>query len=422
MSTRDALSTHGFHKPQPLFFALKSAASTFSVLSVPSVVKTAAVIRATPKALHELACLFLKLGIIGFGGPAAHIAMMEDEVVRRRQWLTREAFLDLVGATNLIPGPNSTEMAIHIGRIRAGTPGLIVAGVCFILPAMLLVMGCAWLYVKFGSLPQAGALLRGIHPVIIAIVAQALWSLGRTAIKSSFHAILGILVALAALGGLDELLLLFSAALAAMIARRPSPDRQTIHHSIGPVPVVTLAITSSAAVVPYSLPSLFLFFLKVGSVLFGSGYVLLAFLRADLVERWHWLSEPQLLDAIAIGQITPGPVFTTATFIGYLLGGVPGSILATVGIFLPAFFFVAISAPYIARLRASPVAGAFLDGLNVASLALMAVVTGHLAHGAIRDVPTLALAAISVILLIRYRLNSAWLVLAGAAAAPFLPT
>lgn len=377
--------------------------------------------------LGELATLFLKLGVIGFGGPAAHIAMMEDEVVRRRGWLTRDAFLDLLGATNLIPGPNSTEMAIHIGRERAGAAGLVVAGACFILPAMLLVMACGWAYVRFGSLPQVGALLYGVKPVIIAVVVQALWGLSRSAVKTTSLAVIGAAVAIAVALGVNELLLLLLAGIAATLqARWRARSTKAAKVAAGCVlplaaanakaaPLVAAAAAGAGAF-PFGIWPLFLFFLKVGSVLFGSGYVLLAFLRADLVERWRWLTEAQLLDAIAIGQVTPGPVFTTATFIGYILGGVPASLAATLGIFLPAFVFVAISAPYIPKLRASPVAGAFLDGVNVASLALMAVVTWHLGMNALRDFFTVASALIAAVLLFRFRVNSAWLVLGGAAA------
>lgn len=343
--------------------------------------------------LGELARLFLKLGSIAFGGPAAHIAMFEDEVVRRRGWLTREEFLDLLGAVNLIPGPNSTELAIHVGHRRAGWAGLIVAGSCFILPAALIVTVMAWAYVKFGRLPQVEGLLYGIKPVIIAIVVQALWRLGQTAVKNRWLALLGVAAATLSFFGVNELIVLFG---------------------IGVLPVFGRIRKTALAVEPFSLALLFFFFLKVGAVLFGTGYVLLAFLRADLVGRWGWLTEGQLLDAIAVGQVTPGPLFTTATFIGYLLAGKTGAALATVGIFLPAFVFVAISGPLVPRLRRSPVAGAFLDGVNVASLALMVVVTWQLGRAALVDPLTIGLAAVSAFVLLRYRLNSVWLVLAGA--------
>ena len=351
--------------------------------------------------LIELAKLFLKLGVIGFGGPAAHIAMMEDEVVRRRYWLTREEFLDLLGATNLIPGPNSTEMAIHIGHRRAGWPGLLVAGTCFIVPAMLIVLGCAWVYVHYGKMPQAEAVLYGIKPVIIAVVVQALWGFGKTALKNTL--LWAVAVAAAALNyfGANELVLLLCAGLIVAAFRRSKH---------------VLAFPLFAAITPFSASALFLVFLKIGSVLYGSGYVLLAFLRSDFVERLGWLTEAQLLDAVAVGQITPGPVFTTGTFIGYILGGTPAALLATLGIFLPAFVFVALSGPLVPRIRKSPIAGAFLDGVNAASLALMAVVTMQLGRAAFVDWLTILLGAASAVLLIHFRLNSAWLVLGGAAA------
>jgi chromate transporter len=342
--------------------------------------------------LTELAQLFLKLGTTAFGGPAAHVAMMHEEVVVRRRWLSREEFLDLVGASNLIPGPNSTELAIHIGHRRAGRPGLLVAGACFILPAAFIVTACAWAYVRYGTLPQASGILYGIKPVIIAIVLIALRDLARSAIKDSASAaICAASIALAFLG-VNELVILLLGALAAAVPR---------------------TVLSVAA--PFALWPLFWFFTKVGSVLYGSGYVLLAFLRADLVDRWHWLTEAQLLDAIAVGQFTPGPVFTTATFIGYLLGGYGGAAIATIGIFAPAFFFVAISGPLVPRIRRSPVAGAALNGVNAASLALMVAVTCTLGRAALVDLPSVLLALGSAAALSYFRINSAWLVLAGAA-------
>jgi chromate transporter len=369
-----------------------------------------------------VARLFLKLGTTAFGGPAAHIAMMEEEVVRRRKWLTHQEFLDLLGATNLIPGPNSTELAIHIGHRRAGWPGLIIAGVCFILPAMLIVTAIAWAYVRFGTLPEASALLYGVKPVIIAVVVQALWNLGKSAVKTKLLAAVGIIATAASFCGINELLVLFGCGFV-LLAIRAADKKQPVAlggfaplfaNAPGASATIATAATATAIAAPFSLNLMFFFFLKVGAVLFGSGYVLLAFLRADLVERWHWLTESQLLDAIAVGQFTPGPVFTTATFIGYLLSGPTGALVATVGIFLPAFVFVALSAPFIPRLRASPLAGAFLDGVNVASLALMAVVTWQLGASALVDGLTLALAAIAAAVLIGWKINSAWLVLGGA--------
>jgi chromate transporter len=374
-----------------------------------------------PGRLAELARLFLKLGTIGFGGPAAHIALMEDEVVRRRGWLTRERFLDLLGATNLIPGPNSTEMAIHVGHQRAGWRGLVVAGVSFILPAFLIVLACAWAYGRYGTLPVAEGLLRGVKPVIIAIVLQALWGLGRTATRTRPLAALGLVSLAAAAAGVHELAVIFGAGvLAALVVRARSESASRVH-GVALLPLGAAAVASSAAAAPFSLSSLFLVFLKIGSVLFGSGYVLLAFLRSDLVVRRGWLSEGQLLDAVAVGQVTPGPVFTTATFVGYVLGGVPGAVLATVGIFLPAFVFVALSGPLVPRIRRSPVAGAFLDGVNVASIALMALVTAQLGRAAIVDGWTAAIAVAAAVLLLRFRARAAWLVPAAGLLGLVLP-
>lgn len=365
--------------------------------------------------LGELARLFLKLGIVGFGGPAAHVAMMEDEVVRRRGWLSRERFLDLVGATNLIPGPNSTELAIHLGRERAGWAGLLVAGSCFIVPAFLIVAAIAWAYATWGTLPVAAGLLAGVKPVVLAVIAQALWGLGRAAAKTLPLALLGAAAAAANALGVHELVVLgVAAALSGLATLAPGGGRGA---SALALPALPLALAAPAAATPTSL---FLVFAKIGSVIFGSGYVLLAFLRADLVERLGWLTEAQLLDAVAVGQVTPGPVFTTATFVGWILSGPWGAIAATAGIFLPAFLFVAISAPWIERLRASRATASILDGVNVASLGLMAVVAVRLAAGALTGPATVALAAVAALLLLRFRVNSAWLVLGGAAVGVFL--
>ncbi len=364
--------------------------------------------------LKELALVFLKLGTIAFGGPAAHIAMMDDEFVRRRNWLKREQFLDILGITNLIPGPSSTEMAIHIAYLRGGLVGLVVGGSCFILPAATIVLALAWVYVSFGKLPQIAGLLYGVKPVAIAIILQALWRLARAAVKTQF---LGA-IALVAIGlsflGVNVLIVLFGTG-ATVGFEQWLVQRQTgkIPHGLIAAPLFALApvatTTSTISLVP-----LFLVFLKVGAVLFGSGYLLLAFLHDDLVVHRHWLSDAQLLDAIAIGQVTPGPVFTTATFIGYILAGFPGAIVATIAIFLPAFGFVALCRPVVPFLRRSPVAGAVLDGLNVASLALMAVVTWQLGTSAIVDLITLALALVSLVMLVHFHLNSVWLLFGGA--------
>jgi chromate transporter len=367
-------------------------------------------------ALRELAWLFARLGLTAFGGPAAHIAMMEDEVVRRRGWMTRERLLDLIGAANVIPGPTSTELAIHIGHERAGWPGLVIAGACFILPAVAVVLAIAWAYVRFGALPAVGGVLYGVKPVIIAVVVQALWGLGRSAIKSPWLGAVGLVALVASLAGADELIVLAAAGAAVALGRAAGRRGGPRAASWVPLPLAgAVTGTATGAATAFGLGPLFWVFFKVGAVLFGSGYVLIAFLRGDLVERLHWMTESQLLDAIAVGQVTPGPVFTTATFVGYVLGGGPGAAVATLGIFLPAFGFAAISGPLVPRIRNSRTAGAVLDGVNVASLALMAAVAIELGRTAIIDVPTAVLAAAGAAVLIRYRLNSAWLVLGGAA-------
>jgi len=342
---------------------------------------------------------------------------MQDEVVRRRGWLTQDEFLDYLGATNLIPGPNSTEMAIHIGLTRAGRAGLVVAGACFILPASLIVTALAWAYVRFGTLPAAAGFLYGVKPVVIAIVLQALWRLGRTAVKTPALLVLGLAAVVATVLGINELWVLFGAgALMGLAAWRSG--RPVAAGGLLPVRAVagTASLVALSTAVPLSLWKLFGIFVKIGAVLFGSGYVLLAFLRADLVVRLGWLSERQLLDAVAVGQFTPGPLFTTATFVGYVLAGTRGAAIATAGIFLPAFVFVALSGPIVPRLRRSPVAARVLDGVNVASLALMAVVTWQLGRAALVDVVTWVMAGLSALILFRYRLNSAWLILGGAVA------
>jgi chromate transporter len=371
---------------------------------------------ASVRGLRELAGVFLKLGTIAFGGPAAHIAMMEDEMVRRRAWLSRQEFLDLIGAAALLPGPNSTEVALFVGQRRAGWRGLVLAGFCFILPAAVLVTGFAWAYVRFGSVPRAAGVLYGVKPVIVAVLVQALASFVRTAVKTRWLAAVCSLAAIAAAVGAQPVLVLVAAGvLGAAAARRTEGARALLSAWMA-----TSAKAGGAASV--GLGPLFLAFLKVGSILFGSGYVLLALLRADLVERLHWLSEPQLVDAVAVGQVTPGPVFTTATFIGYVLAGFPGAAVATVGVFLPSFLLVLASGHLIPRIRRSPLLGRVLDGVNAGSVALMAVVTATLALGIIRDVPTAVLMAASLLALWRWRVNSAWLVLAGAMAGALLRT
>jgi chromate transporter len=381
--------------------------------------------------LREVALLFLKLGCTAFGGPAVHIAMMRREVVERRRWLGEQAFLDLIGATNLIPGPNSTEMAIHLGFLRAGTPGLLAAGACFIGPPMLMVLGAAWAYVRFGYLPQLGWLLYGVKPVVAALVVQALWNLGRKGLARPLEAVLAAAALAAYLGGLGEIGILAAGGAIAWAAhgrgRRPpgtgvptGPGNPQVGNGNGTdprAPRVLLAPAFAAAALPLpSLPAwvLFLKFLKIGSVLYGSGYVLLPFLNAAFAGPGGPLTEARILDAVAVGQLTPGPFFTTATFIGYLLGGVTGGLLSTLGIFLPAFVLVAATNPWIPRLRASRALGRALDGVNAASLGLMAGAAWQLGRAALIDRGSAALGAGALLLLAR-NVSSTWLILAGGA-------
>jgi chromate transporter len=366
--------------------------------------------------VREVAALFLRLGVTAFGGPAAHVAMMEDEVVRRRGWISRAELLDLVGATQLVPGPNSTELAIHLGLRRAGWPGFLVAGACFILPAALLVTALAWAHATYGALPAVARVLAGVKPVIVAVIAQALWGFGRTALRTRPLALLAAGSAAAAALGAAELAVLAVAGLVGGAARAAGGERRgglaAALPAMGGLAAPAAALHAAA---PFTLGGLFLVFLKIGSVLFGSGSVLVAFLRAELVAGRGWITEAQLLDAIAIGQVTPGPVFTAATFVGYQLGGLAGAAVATVGIFLPAFAFVAASGPLVPRIRRSPVAGAALDGVNAASVALMAVVTAQLARAAVGSAALAAVAVGAWVLLVRFRVSSTWLVLAGGA-------
>ncbi|HZU69665.1 MAG TPA: chromate efflux transporter [Ktedonobacteraceae bacterium] len=387
--------------------------------------------------LAEVALLFLRLGFTAFGGPAAHIAMMREEVVRRRKWISDERFVDLLGITNLIPGPSSTEFAIYLGYLRAGWPGLVIGGICFIGPAMLIVLTLAWAYVSYGSLPQVEWLFYGIKPIVIAIIAQVLVSLCRTVLKGAWSVMLGLLVLALYLPGTNTIALLFGGALLFGIIRWVERSYQRRHKSGSEISNVLMALPLAsiqelrqyisltrisaglAAVatvaVPYSLPLLFLTFLKIGAVLYGSGYVILAFLRPEFVVNLHWLTDRQLLDAVSIGQFTPGPVSTTATFIGFMVGGWQGALVATVGIFLPSFIFIAIIHPLAATLRRSPWTSTLLDGLNIAAVALMAGVLFQLGQSALTDVVTWLIALVAFAVLLRFKLNSAWLILAGAA-------
>jgi chromate transporter len=355
--------------------------------------------------LRDVALLFLKLGTLGFGGPAAHIALMRQEVVDRRHWLSETEFLDLLGAANLIPGPSSTELAIHIGFRQCGWPGLLLAGVCFVLPAACMVTLIAWAYVRFHTLPQVTGIMYGIKPVVVAIVLQALWNLCRGSLKIWPLRALALAATVMTAAGLHEIftLLICGALVSASRVRRPllllAPG--------------VLAAGALAAAEPVTLGRLFWVFAKIGSVVFGSGYVLLAFLQADLVKRLHWLTAQQLLDAVAVGQVTPGPVFTTATFIGYLVAGVPGAAVATLAIFLPGFLLVALSGPLLPRIRRSAVASAFLDGVTAASIGLIAWVLYLLAKAALVDALTIGIAIIAAALLSRYRANAVWLILAA---------
>jgi chromate transporter len=383
--------------------------------------------------LKELSRIFLKLGVIGFGGPAAHIAMMEDEIVRRRKWITRDYFLDLVGATNLIPGPNSTEMAIHIGYIRAGWSGLAVAGISFILPAVLITAAVAWAYVKFGSLPKIIPFFYGIKPAVLAVILFAIWRLGRTAVKSWRLLVIGLCVTFASLIKMNEVAVLLIGGLMGMIwlrlsaGRMPPGAKQTMialacagidlilnKARVSAESVAVMAVGFSGSI-GFSLLKLGFFFLKIGAVLFGSGYVLVAFLEGGLVHDYGWLSQRQLLDAIAIGQFTPGPVLSAATFIGYVISGVPGAVVSTVAIFLPSFFFVAVLNPIVPRLRQSPWTSAFLDAVNVSSVALMLAVVVKLGQTTLTAWPAwlIAMAALGVSFL--WKVNATWLILGGAA-------
>ena len=369
----------------------------------------------------ELARLFTRLGATAFGGPAAHIALMRLELVQRRRWLTDQEFVDLVGAANMIPGPNSTEVAIHVGYARAGWRGLLTAGACFITPSMLMVGVLAWVYVRYGSLPDVRAVLYGVTPVVVAIIAQALWTFGHTTVKSTWLGCVCVAALAVAVAGVHELVVLAGSAVAGLaewilgtVRPRTSTATDTTQtRGIGWLPALAVAPVAAATATPITLTTLFGVFFKTGALLFGSGYVLLAFLRRDLIERLGWLTDQQLLDAVAVAQITPGPVFTTATFVGYVLAGFSGAVLATVAIFLPAFVYVAVSAPWIPRLRQSPLARAILDGLNVAAVAVMGVVSWQIARTAVRDPVTIAILVVAAVLLLRTRLNSVWLILGG---------
>jgi chromate transporter len=342
----------------------------------------------------------------------AHIALMEDEFVRRRGWLSREEFVDRVGAVNLLPGPSSTEMVIYLGYLRGGFPGLLTAGAAFIFPSAVMMLAMGWIYVRYGALPQIAGVLWGVKPVVVILIAQAVWSLGKTVLKSrELMVIAAIVLGLAAMH-VATLALLIGTGVAWIVANRFGQKRAGAGTAaIGAFSVAGSAVAAAAGI---TLTGVFVYFLKIGGLLFGSGYVLLAVLREDLVTRMHWLSEMQLLDAVAVSQATPGPFFTVATFLGYVLSGWRGAGLATVGMFVPAFLYVAVTAGVLSRMRKSPTAGVFLDGVNAAAVALMAFVGFQFAREAVLTPLAAMIAAVSAILLLRYRVNSGWLVLGGA--------
>ncbi len=367
--------------------------------------------------IREVIGVFLRLGFTAFGGPAAHIAMMREEMVDRRKWVSQERFVDMLGVANLIPGPSSTELAIYLGYVRAGLPGLLLGGICFIAPAMFIVLALAWAYVTYGALPQIGWLFYGIQPVVVAIIVQAIWNLSRTVLKRTWAYGAGAIVVVLYLLGVNVLILLFGAGLLIGLSKWTA-QRQTRKRSVDSlIPLIPVGIVRAAlslGAVPFSFATLFLTFLKFGAVIYGSGYVLLAFLRTDLVQNLSWLTDKQLLDAIAVGQFTPGPVFTTATFIGYLLGGLPGALLATLGIFLPSFVLILLIHPIASRLRQYALTAALLDGVNIAALGLMTGVLLQLARNALIDPVTWIIGIASLGILVRFKINSVWLIVGGA--------
>jgi len=389
--------------------------------------------------LRELSLLFLKLGTISFGGPAAHIALIENEIVRKRRWVTRQQFLDMLGAANLIPGPTSTELAITVGYTRSGWAGLCAAGASFILPAALITGAFAWAYVRFGSLPAAAGILAGIKPAVVAVIAIAIWRLGKAAVKDAGLAALGAVSLAAFFLHVNPILILFGGGLIGMAVRRIGdiraagallawPFTSDVRPRLWPstfFSVSAVGIAAGAMAATNARPSvarIALFFLKVGAVLYGGGYVLLAFLEQGLVRQHGWLTQQQLLDAVAIGQFTPGPVLSTATFIGFILGGAPGAVVATAGIFLPSFLYVALLAPILFRLRQSAWMAAFLDSVNVCAVALMAGVTARLGIDALRGWGAWVIAMASLGALLRWKVSPAWIVLGGGMAGLLLAT
>jgi len=375
--------------------------------------------------LRELSALFLRLGTISFGGPAAHVALIEAEIVRKRQWVTQDQFLDMLGAANLIPGPTSTEMAINTGFVRAGWAGLCVAGASFILPAALITGAFAWAYVRFGSLPRVASILTGIKPAVLAVIVIAIWRLGKAGIKDAGLAVLGATALAAFFFRLNPIAILFGGGFTGMLMQRamtlqnatvlfPAFRARTLPFSLLSFTIAAAGSAAAGTVIARpSIGKIALFFLKVGAVLYGGGYVLLAFLEQGLIQQHAWMTRQQLLDAVAIGQFTPGPVLSTATFIGYILGGVPGAAVATMGIFLPSFFYVALLAPILFRLRQSSWIAAFLDSVSVCAVALMAGVTYWLGIDALRGWQSWLIAAASLAVLLRWKVSPAWIVLGG---------
>jgi chromate transporter len=363
--------------------------------------------------LVEIAVAFLRLGFIAFGGAVAHIALMEEEFVRRRGWLTREEFVDRVGAVNLLPGPSSTELAIYLGQLRGGFPGLLIAGAAFILPSALMMLALAWLYVRYGALPEIAGALWGVKPVVVVLIAHAVWSLAKTVLKSRELAVIAAIVLGLAAMHVATLALLIGTGVAWIVANRFGQSHRE-QNGIAAAVASAAGAAASASAAAATTTGVLVYFLKIGALLFGSGYVLLAVLREDLVTRMHWLSESQLLDGIAVSQATPGPFFTVATFLGYLLSGWRGAAVATVGMFIPAFVYVAVTATILPRLRKSPTASAFLDGVNAAAVALMALVGFQFAREAVAKPLAAVIAVASALLAFRFKVNSAWLILGGA--------
>ena len=369
--------------------------------------------------LREVALLFLRLGTISFGGPAAHIAMMEDEVVKRRKWITHEYFLDLLGATNIIPGPNSTEMGIHIGYVRAGWKGLVIAGICFILPAVTISIVFAHLYVLYGSFPQINGFIWGIRSAVIAVILAAIIRLGKPQVKNRFILVVSAVVCILSLLKMDAIALLLGAGVLGILwgnrkrlKEHPLPILLTMA-----LPAVFASVSSKTpelAAIPPTISALGLFFLKIGSILYGSGYVLAAFLQGGLVDTRHWLTQTQLLDAIAVGQFTPGPVLSTATFIGYLILGFPGAVVSTVGIFLPSFIYVLAISPFVPKLRKSATTAGFLDGVNAASLGLMLAVCVILGIATLVNPGSWSIFIVAAVVIVVWNFHAAWIVVGAA--------